>query len=385
MAVYTYSIQADTANGIVNGDKLHEQILTSSIVEPLVSIDINGDVLSLTFGQAVDEPTLDTLVAIHDGVERLRIEPALTHDGVTKTQREPREGVPKQSFSVDWTDDSTWWQESGRSTNETPQDIGGGVWQLSNVPVIDVTHGKISQEHRLVGHGVVVRVDGIEQPEKAFAYDQNVTASDGRTMEAGTWEMDYTTGRITTLQGFPAGAISVDYSYSQSSGWLIQPGPGKTLSLLGVEAQFATNIEQNDTVIFQSQIMAAAAAAGGIIPAGALLSNAGSVLDTSYIDLPIATQDVDPANWITDPEHTTKYKNIQDFLNESQRSYPAIPSLGSNARANAGAQSILRWPYQDDARRQVSDTTKTRVRVYLEYDQPFGGSKATITVYAVEE
>lgn len=69
---YTYSIAGDTANGVVDSDRLTMEIEDSAIAAALLHIDIFGDVLTLYFDASLssgDETTLDGLVAAHDGAE----------------------------------------------------------------------------------------------------------------------------------------------------------------------------------------------------------------------------------------------------------------------------------------------------------------------------
>jgi len=67
---YTYSISADTVNGIVASDRLTEEIGTSSIVTGLDHIDTVDDTLDIWMKEAIsagDKTTLDGIVAAHDG------------------------------------------------------------------------------------------------------------------------------------------------------------------------------------------------------------------------------------------------------------------------------------------------------------------------------
>ena len=69
---YTYSIAADTLNGIVNLTSLEEEIRNSSIITALDNISTVSDSLDIYFKDAIstgDKSTLDSLVAAHDGTD----------------------------------------------------------------------------------------------------------------------------------------------------------------------------------------------------------------------------------------------------------------------------------------------------------------------------
>lgn len=69
---YQYSISDDTATGNIDGSKLKLEIQnTSTILVSLNRIDTFGDTIYIIFNDSLDSgelSTLDTLVAIHDGI-----------------------------------------------------------------------------------------------------------------------------------------------------------------------------------------------------------------------------------------------------------------------------------------------------------------------------
>lgn len=63
---YTYSVADDTVNGTLDSDGLAEEIATASLGQSLVRIDRSGDVLDITFANALNsQQALDTVVNNH--------------------------------------------------------------------------------------------------------------------------------------------------------------------------------------------------------------------------------------------------------------------------------------------------------------------------------
>ena len=71
---YNYTISTATANGAVVSSKLEDEIQATSIVTALASVVTTGDILTITFRDALssgDKTTLDGVVSAHDGVAPL--------------------------------------------------------------------------------------------------------------------------------------------------------------------------------------------------------------------------------------------------------------------------------------------------------------------------
>jgi hypothetical protein len=389
-----------TSSGAVAPDQLAKEIADSaSIAIKLVGdpSPVVGGGAEFTFADALpagEETALEAICAAHTATG-LQLQP-LTSDGRPRVQQDPREGDVVELYSINWCDKTTWWGEAVKVENATLRatadpkvfefvDTDGTTERTS---IIDVTHAKITQEGRLVAeYAPKITVSGTPQTEREFAYDPAVVAADGRTMENGDYVIDYTASPATiTFHNTPAATPVATYYYAYSSGWYVTPKPGKKLDLLAVETGLSEVLEQNDTVVYQPQIMAAAAAAGGLIPATILMSQGGDLLDTDYINFPIPNPSATSKNdLVADPDMIHEYKTIDDFLNEAQRSHPKIARVGTNIRSMKSAQFIMRWPYSEQARRELAGSQYTRIRVYLKYDQPFTGDKAVMSVYAISE
>jgi hypothetical protein len=92
----------------------------------------------------------------------------LSATGVPIQMQEHREGSATDFLSPNWCDRTTWFTSDDRIVSEAAADTGDGLtWTLANSPIIDVSNGKITQEHRLhPDHAVVVEVDGVQLTEK---------------------------------------------------------------------------------------------------------------------------------------------------------------------------------------------------------------------------
>jgi hypothetical protein len=70
MAVYTYSVADDTANGVVAPAELHKEIAISHPID-FEGVKVEGDVLEIFYTNALsaeDETALGVTVSVHTGV-----------------------------------------------------------------------------------------------------------------------------------------------------------------------------------------------------------------------------------------------------------------------------------------------------------------------------
>lgn len=276
--------------------------------------------------------------------------------GVPKVVTAPREGSPIDFLSPNWCDCTTWWGSSTRHEDQSMTDSGDGLTWTSGVPHwIDVTHGKITQEHNLhASYGPVVKVDGVTMTEH----------SPGTT--DGNYSIDHTAGTITFTNSQAGKTVTATFSEMQNSTWAIKPDVGKKLRLIAVEVQFTTDIELTDTVVFQFY--------------GYVDAFAPHLLTTADPPGPFPPLTKIP---IGSPR---KYLTMMDFINESQRSFPEIPALGGSGwRGLQTPVHIFRWPYEEGAVRDLFSSAGMEVQISLEGHTEFGGSKAYVTLYAMLE
>jgi hypothetical protein len=357
---YTYSIATDTANAAVHTRSLDEAIRTSAIVTALDGLTTGGDVLTVKMKDALsggDETILDGLISAHTGVVTVAPAPPVTPNGVPLFQPDWREGTATDFISFNWCDKTTWHSDSARITDEGLTDSGDGLtWNSAQTFWIDISHGKIPQEHRLVtDHAVTIKVDSVAMTE----------SSPGTT--DGDFQINYATGDVTFNATQAGKTVEATYSYAQTSCFYVTPDAEKTLRLTAVEVQFSDDIDITTSVRFDIE---------GYVHAfmpGATVDDVTPNYTTSFptgFRIPLGSPRI--------------YQTMMDFIAEAQRSFPPIPALGGSSwRGLSKPLYVLRWPYQEDATRDLISAMGMRIKISLGSDIAFTGLAAIATLYAV--
>lgn len=94
---YTYSITADTLNGILNSSRLHKEINDSDILIALIGVNVSGDVIDIVFKgniSTLEETNLGILLAAHTGESYKEAQKFEFASDVLKTQPELAHGGP---------------------------------------------------------------------------------------------------------------------------------------------------------------------------------------------------------------------------------------------------------------------------------------------------
>lgn len=373
-----FSAAADTKFGRVALDSLDAELraLPVSVALDGVTQPGSSDQFIVDYKaepSAAEKQLIEAAVAAHEGIPQTAPQAKVNDVGALAVEVTPRTGSPFEDYAVNWCDPTTWWPDAEKVENVVANSTGDPlVFDLPDERIIDVTHGKITQEFRLADMAPVVSVGGIVLTERSFGYDDHA-ANPGwgpNPHDAGDYTIDYAAGTITFFDP-PIEPPTVTYHRATSSNWYITPKDGKTIRVLAIEVQFSRDIEMRDAMVFVPEILAAAAAAGGMLDPAMLASNGGPIPDTSY--LPIAGRE-------------REYKRIRDFIVEAQRSFPIIPQVGgSSYRAMGDEFVVFRWPYEEAAARDLSASQFTRLRVGLKNHIPFGGTFANATSYSVSE
>jgi hypothetical protein len=356
---YTYTISTDTANGSVHAKSLDLEIRQSSIVTALEGVTAGGDALTITMKDALsagDETALGSIVSAHTGVVPENLPPPRTSKGVPMVMPEWREGSATDFISFNWCDKTTWHEASVRATDEGLTDSGDGLtWNSANTNWIDITHGKIPQEHRLTAYNTVIKVDSVEMTE----------SSPGTT--DGDYQINYATGDVTFNVSQATKTVEATYSYAQTSAFYVTPEANKTLRLTAVEVQFSDDIDLTDSVRFDIEGYAVA-----FVP-GATTDDVSPNYTTTFptgFRIPLGSPRI--------------YKTMMDFIAEAQRAYPLIPAMGGSSwRGLTRPIYVMRWPYQEDATRDLVADKGMRIKISLVNDTAFGGTVAVATLYAV--
>lgn len=252
-------------------------------------------------------------------------------------------------FASNFTDKTTWFGDSVRVSDEV---IGTGdgtttVFQTANQFVIDVTHGKTTDEEDLVSsilqgeisYAIEVKIDGQTKTEREF--DE----------ENGDYLINYRNGSITFFTAPVNGSqITASYFYSPAnvgSTIYIKPPTGKKLNLTQAECQFSKDLILSDDVI------------------------TAVFTYNPYLGAPPAKFEY--------PESRMVYKTVADYVNATRGSFPMIPIIGGPTRGINKEIFQLRFEYISPI--VLDDTYGAEVRVWCKHHKEMTGEKATFTFY----
>ena len=353
---YTYSIAGDTANGVFDSMRFVSEVNGSAIVTALDHIDTSSDVLDIWFKAALsggDETVLAGLVAAHAGVALSSVDLVQIANGRVPTGKA---SVTRCTiYTSNWCDKTTWYQEATRVVDEVTTDSGDHTtYNLEHTHVIDTYHGKITQEDFLVdgdsnSYRVVVKVDSEVQTEQ-----------DPHLGTGGDYTVNYSAGTITFLAAL-AGTETVEftYHYAGSATFTIKPNAGKALKMDITEVQFSVDVELTDSVKFQAY---------------------------GFVDVfaPELTPTPYPSGTLIPLGDPNVYKTMQDFLNDSVRTYPQYKAFGGFGWRGMSADScVMDWDYVSST--FLSSAAGMEIRISLEHDVEFGGTFATASIYCIVE
>lgn len=358
---YTYSIADDFPDGAVNTAKLATEIAASAITIALARVDTVDDDCNIVFRDALsagDQTVLDGdttgpaggLIAAHDNTPNEPDEQPVKFTSPQFIWSKPTSvGVRGMLFSQDFTDKTTWFNESVAVTAEA---VGTGdgstvVFNLANPWVIDLSHGLISDENYITKSGggsyiPVVKVDGVVKTEREYGF-----------ASGGDYEINYATGAITFFVAPPNGEdITCDYNYSPidaGSHFIAGPPADKVLTITAFEMNVSADMGFTDTIITAAYIWPQALG----LPAGPKMEVPGS---RQY------------------------FKNMDDVINYTQRSWPPFPPIsGPNGREMTQERYQLRFEYSDTSVMTLNDAYGLELHMWLEHHVPFTGEKACVT------
>ena len=350
---YTYAISTDTTNALVDSDRLGSEIADSAIVIALDYIETAADVLDVWMKDALsggDETILTGVVNAHDGTP-LASGPDQVHIvdsavGIKLTNIGPRSFL----FSHNFCDATTWFGDSVRVTAEAvgTGDAAQTVFGLANTNIIDLAHGKITDENLVVptaaqtGTDFLVHVylDAVEQTETPWLGS------------AADYSVNYATGDITFVVAPGSGvAVTADYFHENGSTVYIQPPAGFKTVLTKAEAQFSINFVMTDT-----------------------LKSAVYTYDPG--------QGAPPAKFEY-PGSEICFKRIYDFINYTNGSFPIIPAMGGANRGIANDILQLRWEYTSAI--DLPSSAGAELRIWLENNTAYTGEIGAITFYGYDE
>lgn len=262
-------------------------------------------------------------------------------------------------YSHDFTDPTTWYQESTRVVDEIATPNGTyDVYTLAHSNVIDSYHGKLTGEDKLVDsqgnlYRVVVKINDVVKTEQDPHYGTG-----------GDYTVNYEAGTITMTTALTVNdEVKVTYYYATTSGYTVKPATGKLLVMDVAEVQFSLDVNPTDSIIFDIR---------GIVdyfyPPAYVGNNPGQIPPGTEISL-----------------ERFVYKTMSDFHNDAFKAYPTYKALGnpSNWRAQLQDITVFDWDYLSSV--TLNAAYGMRIRVFLEHDTSFEGYMATATFYCSSE
>jgi len=285
----------------------------------------------------------------------LRLAPK-TADGRPRIAVEKPDSSKVTLYSHDWTNPTTWYEESTRVVEETATDGGDQLtYSLANVNVIDTYHGFITQEDFLVdasdnSYRAVVTVNDVAKTEQ-----------DPHVGSGGDYTINYSAGTVTFLSALSGSdVVKVTYHYAGSSLVTIKPAAGTDLLIDFVEVQFSADVGLTDNVTFQAR---------------------------GFVDVfaPQLTPDPYPPGTLIPLKNPLIYKGMRDFLNDGVRAFPKYPAGlgGASWRGLPSDIYIFDWDYVRSTR--LHSEYGMEVQVCLQHNVPFTGSYATASFYCSSE
>lgn len=262
----------------------------------------------------------------------------------------PSYGDRAWSFSHNFADKTTWYAEGVRVVDEA---VGTGdgsttVFNLDHGYVIDISHGKITDEDYLVpsaGQGgstyiPEIKVNDVVKTEREFG------ANSG-----GDYTINYVTGAITFFVAPTNGhAITATYFYSPAnagSTMFIRPASGTKTIITSIECQMSADVEMTTSMI------------------------SAVFTYNPYLGAPPAKFEY--------PATRATYKRMTDFIGYTNGSYPGMPALGGSTRGYT--QHIYQLRYEYVVAITLDDAYGSELRVWLGDHTPYNGEIAQITFY----
>lgn len=304
--------------------------------------------------EKVEVPSQDDAIALIIGIKRM-FDERRTDDSRLRVAFEKSDLSKLNIISPNWADRCTWWYDSVKVEDEiATYGSETGRWNLENSYLIDVFHGRISDEVDLESYRVSVSVNGVEKHEQ-----------DPHTGE-GDFLVNYEEGYLTFDPPISSGSeVKVSYHYENGSKFVIKPAHGKHLLINAVEVQFSDDTEMRDTVVFQ--------------PVGY-----ASIFNPEF-----NPNTDDPFELFPIPNGKSGggskvYKTMYDFINESTYSYPRYKAASPGTWRGFDHEIIIvSWDYTTSTR--LFSGYGMQINVFLQHDVPMGGQYCTAAFYCTSD
>jgi hypothetical protein len=242
MTRYTFSIANDTLNGVVNNTTLLLAIRSDvGIVIAVDNIATSGDDLYVDFRSDLDAPQiaiLDALVAAHTGAaspdepQQVSVVANSTvardADSNQKISIQPRVGSGTTIITHNFGDPCSWFTNSVLITDEiltTKVNAVYDVYKCSKTNIIDTEHGRLTFDNRIdTKYKIIVKVNDVVVTT-GFAFN-------------------YELGEITFLTPLTVSdVVKLTFYYATDSEYVIKATAGKKLKIENVEVQFSSDVD----------------------------------------------------------------------------------------------------------------------------------------------
>jgi hypothetical protein len=290
---------------VINSTQLSEEIRKSTIVTALSYISTESENVQIFFKEALsttDKDTLDILVGNHipqsDYTSPINKENTPIFE---PSLRRGREGT--ETFTIvshDFSDRTTWYQNSIQVTGQTLSLVSGNQFQAPQGKRnwINILSPKLTLDYNKV-----LEKDG---SLSSIALRKVKIYANANLVNPSEYTIDFTNGSVT-FSATQSGVITADFWHndgvnsSNLADFIIKPLTGYALRIQHVEIQVSKNIAFNDTLVFETW-------------AGANLENYGTFND-SLFDLGYGRS-------------RAYYRSVKDLINWCNNSYPVIPACG---------------------------------------------------------
>ena len=286
-------------------------------------------------------------------------------DGRVRTASEKGSGTRLNFYSHDWTDPTTWYQQSLYISGETLSNSGNNTtYNFAHYPLIDNYHGNITLEDQLIdanGHSyrISLYVNGAAKTEQDPHYGAG-----------GDYIINYADGYVNFLTALnPTDVVTANYHYVNITGnglasrFTIKPPPGNKITIITAEVQFSTDVNPTDSIQFEVWGTADFFLTSAQMTALGIPSGVGYKIMLQRFT----------------------YKTFSDFQSDAMKAYPIYPALGTPGSWRSQAQpiAVFNWDYVATA--AIESSKGMEMHLYLQHDTPYTGWMGTCTIYSVSE
>jgi len=262
-----------------------------------------------------------------------------TPDGqIQKVAVYKAEGDSFIAVTPDFTDRTTWFQESIKVTDEVLTLDTGKTYNSANTFWINATHGKIYMEDAITVGGLPLHFGGTR------IYPAQIKDNGTEIAEDTDYSINYDTGMVTLDADYTAiGSITATYYYATTSVYTIKPDDLKMIHIEHSELQFTGDLLMNAPVNFDIWVY-----------------NPGDLPNKMLYK-------------------RTTYKNIKDIINAANL------GTGVIAPVDILTNPISVFPFDYATLKTLRSSQGAELRVSVEGDIPFSGEWGTATFYILSE